>query len=152
MKTIHLKAKSLSVVRNYVNKIRDIDNHPIESGIKDLVIGLRRWGIDTIGSCQGHLSGRHSPYIDVRYKDLKKASMLLWSWNDPNNKNKWVLCPIGVDLVVVMPSKTDKRRLYKNKKEAKKFGIALQKIPADYFKTVVDKKGIFIRENYSKFR
>ncbi|BCX15756.1 MAG: hypothetical protein KatS3mg097_648 [Candidatus Parcubacteria bacterium] len=52
--------------RNEVNKIVDRLGNPIDEGIKETVIALRIFGLETTGSCEGHLErGLPYPWVDI---------------------------------------------------------------------------------------
>lgn len=138
-----MRPRSLEEVRKEVEAMRDACEEPPDKKIKDLLIGLRRWGIKTEASCQGHFfHGFPYPWIDVSWESLENLVHLVglhW-WNlseggeeEPaSGKASWVIKPIGTFLRVI-PEDKSRWKLRKLQKEAMDFGKFLQEIPENFF-------------------
>lgn len=138
-----MRPRNLQEVRKEVEAMRDTKGEPVEKKIKDLVIGLRRWGIKTEASCQGHFfHGFPFPWIDVSWESLEELAHLVglhW-WNlseggkrEPaSGKPSWVIKPIGTFLRII-PENKGRWKLRKLQKEAIGFGKFLQDIPENFF-------------------
>lgn len=49
-----------------VDKLKDRISHPVDEGIKETLVALHLLGVNTSGSCEGHLDhGRLSPWIET---------------------------------------------------------------------------------------
>ena len=135
-----MKPRNLDEVRKEVEAMKDSKGEPVDEKIKDLVIGLRRWGIKTEFSCEGHLDhGLPYPWIDILRGNLEDVSRILgvwWSGKDtqlPADDNpRWVIRVAAT--VRLIPEHKDITPLQILQEEAVAFGKFLQKIPSDYFK------------------
>ena len=68
--------------------IRDRLGMPIDPGIKELVVGLCCWKIETTGSCEGHQDrGLPYPWIGVRCTSLAKLEEAI-SCHQRSSKSK----------------------------------------------------------------
>jgi hypothetical protein len=116
--------------------MRSPDGTPVDEKIKPLIIGLRRWRVRTLMSCQGHSEkGRGFPYpwVDVALKDAKKIVKLLRLWNiDRLQKHQeaklWIIKPYA-GFLMIMPENPESRELAEMQEEALKFGKFLQELP-----------------------
>jgi hypothetical protein len=61
--------RDITVLRRKAAAIKDLDK-----GIKDLLIGLWRWGVETEESCEGHVF-RLIPFPFVRFPDKDKENV-----------------------------------------------------------------------------
>ena len=124
--------KKLEEIKKEVELIVDKLGHPIDPGIKELVIGLKFHGIETEQSCKGHNDwGFSYPWVSVPYSFAEKIARLV-SWqnrpklpNGKDNTNIWVIRP-GASLRI-MPEKKD-LPLKKLQEQAEEFGLFLQSI------------------------
>lgn len=67
------KDSELSHIRERVSKITDSVGHKIDQGIQETIVFLNALGINTTGSCEGHLDGGFaSPWVDIGPKETKK--------------------------------------------------------------------------------
>lgn len=143
-----MKLRDLKEVKKEVEAIRDKFGEPIDKKIKDLVVGLRRWGIITEGSCQGHFfHGFPYPWIDVSWESLEDLAHIVglhW-WNIPVGggkepavaKKSWVIKPFGTFVRLIPESKGERWNIFKLlrlQRDAIAFGKFLQDIPDHYFK------------------
>ena len=146
-----MRPRNLEEVRREVEGMRDAMGEPIDEKIKDLVIGLRRWGIKTEASCQGHFfHGFPYPWIDVSWESLEDLAHLvgLYWWNlseggkiEPaSGKPSWVIKPIGIFLRII-PEDKGRWKLRKLQKEAIGFGRFLQEIPENFFDGLEEPEG-----------
>ena len=145
-----MKPRNLGEVRREVENMRDAIGQPVEEKIKPLVIGLRRWGIDTDSSCQGHLiHGFRYPWVDIPYEDFfedseqirsqrvqaRRTQELMKAWQI-KSKNSWILDwifrPHG--FLRLMPQNRSRWKLRKMQKDVIEFGKFLQELPEDRFK------------------
>jgi len=122
----------LDSIRKKVDKIVDKQGLPIDSNIKELVIGLMAHGINTTGSCEGHKNwGQPYPWVDVPYKHARKIAQLIARQNRPisdngkKNKNNWVIRP-SCELRII--PQNQQLPLGTMQKYAKEFGLFLQRI------------------------
>lgn len=127
-----MKTRKLSEVRAEVEKIVDKKGLGIDPGIKDLVIGLRKFGVETEASCEGHRNwGEPFPWVDIPFKDVKKTSLLLnrWfakRWYAQRKKHDWIFNPYGDRWFRLEPY--SKGNLEKMQASAKELGKFLQRI------------------------
>lgn len=140
-----MKPRNLKEVRKEVESMNDTRNIGVDGKIKDLVIGLRRWGIETTASCQGHPFPFWSPsypWINVAPESLEDLVYLIGWWNNPPDgrgsptvvKSIWGIIPAGTFLRIV-PEGQRWWKLRRFQKEAMEFGRFLQQIPDDFFKS-----------------
>lgn len=135
-----MRPRDLEEIRKEVEAIRDSKGEPVDEKIKDLVTGLRRWGIGTESSCEGHLDhGLPYPWIDIPRGNLEDVSRILgvwWSGKDKQlpaeNNPRWVIRIAGT--IRLIPENKDAASLQVLQEEAIAFGKFLQQIPDDYFK------------------
>jgi hypothetical protein len=128
-----------------VEEIEKKKKRKIDSKIRPLVIGLRRWGINTEYSCQGH-KYKHKfpfPWIDISQdsENVSKALMILALWNirktPLRTTIKWVILPMrwptGKLFIRLLPRNqglSDKcHPLKEMQRDAIEFGEFLQKLP-----------------------
>lgn len=126
---MEMKPRNLTEVVQEVENIRDLKGQPVDDQIKDLVVGLRRWGITTEMSCEGHLSNWPFPWICVSSKDvegLNKIRILILSWRNPL-KSPWVFVPFG-GFWRMQPKNLNQRLLRKHQEEAVDFGKFLREL------------------------
>ena len=140
-----MKPRDLIEVQKEVAAIRDRLGEPIDAKIKDLVVGLRRWGVKTTMSCQGHWRGMPFPWVTISQESSLILFELLAVWNAPNmpdrpnrgrdawNQSPWVVQPIFGDELRVMPRQQGWWRLGGLQKDAIAFGKFLQNLPDDFF-------------------
>ena len=108
---------------------------PIDPKIRDLVIGLRRWGFETLGSCQGHLDALAYPYVHLALGsdfNLLVKLILAWAYPDIWKNSPWVLKPFAT-MWRLMPQDISPGKLKENQKVVQRFGRFLQKLPQDHF-------------------
>jgi len=107
----------------------------IDPKIRALVIGLRRWGINTVMSCQGHDRGFPFPWIDISSKDTDKL-LVICGWYNVLKRPfletiKWVILPMtfpsGKISIRLLPK--GEESLEKLQESAIEFGKFLQKLP-----------------------
>ena len=135
-----MRPRDLEKVRKEVERIRDRLEMPIDPKIKDLVIGLRRWGIETTASCEGHLNhGYPYPWVDIDRKDLEKITRIVgiwWSGKDKDHpatdQTRWVIKPFAT-FVRIVPEDKKSRSLKEMQKDAVAFGKYLQTLPDNFF-------------------
>ncbi len=128
--------RNLEEVRKEVEKIRDNFGKPVEGKIKPLVIGLRRWGIKTRQSCEGHLSRALSyPWVSISKRQVSRVVKIMGRHNGlrlpdgKKNRNIWVLRPGGV--LRLMPEEKN-RDLEGMQKDAIERGLFLQNLPDEW--------------------
>jgi len=135
-----MKTRNLEEVRKEVGDLRDACGEPIDEKIKELVIGLRRWGIKTLMSCEGHMGhGCPYPWVDVSWDNLEDAARLLsvwWSGKEHRvpaaDQPRWVMKPFA-GMIRLFPEDKHSRDLEVLQEEAVAFGKFLQKIPDNRF-------------------
>ncbi len=122
--------KTIEVIRTEVDSIKDNCGMPIDSKIKELVIGLRANGITTEQSCEGHKNkGVPYPWVDIPKKEAVKLAELVARQNRPtllngeDNLNIWVLRP-SCSIRLVPDDRT--RSLEQMQQDAFEFGLFLQ--------------------------
>lgn len=133
-----MEVNNLRRVRKEVDEITDALGKPIEKGIRELVIGLKRWGIETEQSCEGHYRwGTPYPWVTIPFKEARKLNLVVAWQNRPvlengkSNKNTWVIRP-SVFLELIPEDRG--QSLKKLKARAAEFGFFLQKLPASWGK------------------
>lgn len=132
-----MRRKGLEAIRGKVEQMRDRLGKPVDKKVKKLVVGLNYCGIPTVASCEGHLDhGLPYPWVDVSYEYAEKLARVA-SWQNrprlPNgrwNENTWVIRP-GTFLRL-MPENRN-LPLKKLQEQANRFGLFLQKLPANWF-------------------
>lgn len=130
-----IKPRSLTEVSREVAHLTDKLGLLVDVKIVPLVIGLRRWGIQTISSCQGHADrGDSYPWVDVSVSQaVFLATMIGWQ-NRPkfldgsDNRNTWVLRPQFQDVFRLIPENKG-RSLEELQNDAIEFGKFLQNLP-----------------------
>jgi len=136
-----MKPRNLEEVRKEVERIRDKMGMPIDPKIKELVIGLRRWRIETLGSCEGHLEeGLPYPWVDIDPKDILRVAKIIAHWwsgkenlHPATDQPRWVIKPFA-GIIRIIPEDKKSRSLQEMQKDAIAFGRYLQQISKDYFK------------------
>ena len=131
--------KNLAEIKKEVEDIKDRLGKPIEPGIKDLVIGLKRWGIETEMSCEGHEDGLKYPWVDVSLGSIRNLIKILGIWWEGKEKRvpacnqpKWLIKAFA-GMVRIFPENKRTRSLKEMQKDAKSFGKFLQEIPNNFF-------------------
>jgi len=85
-----MKTRDLEEVRREVEEIKD-ESGKVDKKIKPLVIGLRRWGVNTEFSCQGHRRSKSEalsfPSVIISPKDYRKVKKLISAFGG----NSWIL-------------------------------------------------------------
>lgn len=119
----------------------------IDPKIRDLVIGFRRWGVETIESCQGHWNWRHNlhyPWVGCDEKSLEIVAALLAPYlhyyrvehlGKENSRGwypTWVIKPF-FGTFWILPERHEWWRLPWLQKDAVLFGKWLQELPDDFF-------------------
>jgi len=127
--------RNIKEVRKEVEEMSDKLGEPVDPKIKELVIGLRALGIETIHSCQGHSGEGHGlpyPWIDLQPKDANKLLKVVYWYNirayQKRNINKviaWTILPRAT--IRLMPERKD-IPLEKLQKSAVDFGKKIQKL------------------------
>ncbi|OIO47065.1 MAG: hypothetical protein AUJ31_00515 [Parcubacteria group bacterium CG1_02_39_15] len=137
-----MKLRDLEEVKREVEEIRDESGKRVDEKIKPLVIGLRRWGINTEFSCQGHRRSKSEvlsfPSVEISPKDYKKVKKLISAFGG----NSWILkkerwsTKEGIPKITLrlVPRNKNGRKLIRMQKDAIEFGKFLQELPEDWFK------------------
>ncbi len=139
-----MKPRNLEEVKREVKGLRDSLGMPVDAKIRDLVIGLRRWGVKTSMSCQGHYDRHPYPWVMVDIEspnDLFNLVQILAIWWQGKNLGhprgpeslSWVI-EAGPKAVKIMPEDKRARNLEEMQNDAIEFGRYLQNLPEDYFK------------------
>jgi hypothetical protein len=148
--TMRLKPRDLAEVREEVDQIdkkmvrkdNECKEVKIDKKIRDLIIGLRRWNIDTKESCEGHrIPGgfrTRFPYVVCPKENEMLVRRILETYK---NSDKWTIDDIKSDKNFVLQPKLLEGedgliftpRLSAYQKEVKLFGKWLQEIPDDFF-------------------
>lgn len=72
------KLTELEEIKKWADNVRDRLGMPIDEGIKDTVIFLNAFEINTVASCEGHLDrGTGAPYIDIESKEVSELEKQL---------------------------------------------------------------------------
>lgn len=72
------KLTELEEIKKWADNVRDRLGMPIDEGIKDTVIFLNAFGINTVASCEGHLDrGTGASYIDIESKEVSELEKQL---------------------------------------------------------------------------
>lgn len=126
-----MEPRNIEEVRREVEETKDRLGKPVDQKIKELVIGLRVWGIYTEGSCEGHTDRRMPfPWVDVPYEQAEEAAKLVAWQNRPvlmngePNDNFWVIKP-GSALRII-PENLTGAPLERLQEQAREFGQFLQ--------------------------
>lgn len=135
-----MKPRNLEEVKKEVDRLRDKLDLEIDEKIKDLVIGLRRWGIETTASCEGHSDGGLPyPWVDIDPTDLARIAKILPHWWFGKDKNlpasdqpRWIIKPFA-GVIRILPEDKRSRSLEEMQEDAIAFGKWLQQLPEDYF-------------------
>lgn len=140
-----MKARNLEEVKREVESLRDGLGMPVDAKIRDLVIGLRRWGVKTSMSCQGHGHYDRHPYpwvmVDIESPDdlfnLVQILAIWWKDKDKGASREagslgWVI-EAGPRAVKIFPEDKKSRTLKEMQEDAVAFGKFLQTLPDDYF-------------------
>jgi len=124
-----IKPRKIAEVRTEVHRLIDGKGLKIDPSIKDLVIGLRRWGVRTDASCEGHENwGEPLPWVDFPLTDAGRVGKLLTYWfATRQNKPDWVFVPYGSGRWLRMEP-YNKKDLKTMQKDARALGRFLQKI------------------------
>ena len=119
----------------------------IDPKIRNLVIGLRRWGVETRNSCQGHWNpwnNLHYPWVDCDEGSLEIVAILLATyphyyrvgylgkktsavWN-----SGWVIKSF-FGMFWILPERHEWWRIPWLQRDAVSFGKWLQELPDDFF-------------------
>ena len=124
---------SVEQAREEVEGFRDNLGRAMDVKIRKMVIGLRRWGVKTTMSCEGHyFHGYQFPWVDINPESLPLAATLLMLnyRRKPRGKPFWVIEPMAEPRIRTL--KEGWLRLPYLKKEAERFGIFLQELPDSY--------------------
>ncbi len=72
----------LSKIKNEVEDMKDMIGTPVEPHIKDLVIGLRKFNIETISSCEGHDDENEwkYPWVTISISEEVSRIIKIISW------------------------------------------------------------------------
>jgi len=142
-----MKPRNLEEVRKEVEELRDSQGEPIDPKIKDLVIGLRRWGIKTVRSCEGHSEGDYSkeglpypyPWVEIDKADIMDIIRILQHWWQGKDRNipstgqpRWIIKAYA-GVIKIIPEDKKSRTLKEMQEDAVAFGKFLQTLPDDYF-------------------
>lgn len=135
-----MKTRDLKRVRREVEKMRSGEGTPVDEKIKSLVIGLRRWDVQTENSCEGHLSygcGLPYPWVDVAMEDAQKAVMAVRGYNigklqeeGTTRANLWIIKPYA-GFLRIMPDNAKDQSLKEMQEDAIRFGKFLQELSED---------------------
>ena len=135
MVSLKWEPRNLEEVMKEVEEIERKRKRRIDPKIKPLVRGLRRWGINTTMSCQGHYEKFPFPWVSIALKDVDKL-LKICGWYNLQNKPKgndirWVIFPMtfpsGEVSIRLVPR--GKEPLEKLQESAIEFGKCLQKLP-----------------------
>ncbi|MBZ9569478.1 hypothetical protein KJA16_00965 [Patescibacteria group bacterium] len=130
-----LEPRDLEEVMREVELMEIRKKRRIDPKIRDLVIGLRRWGINTGMSCQGDYERFPFPWIDISSKDTRKL-LAICGWYNVQKRPfletiKWVILPMtwpsGKISIRLVPR--GEESLEKLQESAIEFGKFLQKLP-----------------------
>ena len=118
--------------RQEVEAILDQLGKPVDPKIKEFLIGLRRWGVETIMSCEGHyFNGYPFPWVSITLESLPLAVKLLML----NYRRQ----PRYKPLCVIEPTAEPRIRTLKEglmlpflQREVTRFGKFLQELPDNY--------------------
>ena len=131
--------KKLEQVKKEVENIKDSLGKPIDPKIKDLIVGLRRWDIETLMSCEGHEDGLKYPWVDVDLGSIEKLARIISIWwkdkgdNVPASDQPRWLMKVFAGMVRIIPENKDTRTLQEMQEDAENFGKFLQEITSNYF-------------------
>jgi len=133
-----MKTRDLEEVRREVEEIRD-ESGKVDAKIKPLVIGLRRWGVNTEFSCQGHKRSKTEallfPSVTISLKDYRKVKKLISAFGG----NSWILKKENwvnekgaqFSQMKLLPKNKDHRKLVRMQKDAIEFGEFLQELSGE---------------------
>ena len=95
--------KNLSEIKKEVENMKDNLGIPVEPHIKDLVIGLRKFNIETISSCEGHddKNKLKYPWVDMNPSEAPKVIKIIAWYNMKVLTGKiqgisWVILPRNI--------------------------------------------------------
>jgi len=126
-------AMTVEQARQEVEAIRDRLGKPVDAKIQEFLVGLRRWGVETTMSCEGHYFGGYQfPWVDITAESLPLAATLLMLnyRRQQGHKPFWVIEPTATPRIRTL--KEGCLRLPFLKREAVRFGIFLQELPDNY--------------------
>lgn len=134
---------------------KEDDKQKIEPGIRDLVVGLRRWRIITISSCEGHTGRPHSyPYVSIDVdsfytvqdfcSEFYPIERILKAWNRKQRRTGGVIWEFDKGGLRLHPSRfppeqqklsegLESSQIAELQASAKEFGIWLQNLPPKAF-------------------
>lgn len=77
------KKSRFKEIKNKIDRTVDKKGKSIDEGIKDNIVFLTALGINTTGSCEGHIDhGINAPYIDIESRDILKLDKRLKETKD----------------------------------------------------------------------
>ncbi len=124
----------LDKIRKEVEKVKDKKGMSVDPGIKELVIGLRYWGVKTIMSCEGHRKeGLPYPWVRFKYESMEKVVKALYWQYLAKSKVKWVIKIKGMPMLVP----EDKKEF--NLKELQEGAVAFGKVLQEQPESTLDK-------------
>jgi len=137
-----MKPRDLDEVKREVEEIQDESGKKVDEKIKPLVIGLKRWGVNTEASCQGHRRSKSEvllfPSVIISPKDYRRVKKLISAFGGNSwiiKKESWVNEKGKKFLQMkLLPKNKDHRKLVRMQKDAIKFGKFLQELPEGWFK------------------
>lgn len=95
--------KDLSEIKKEVENMKDNLGIPVEPHIKDLVIGLRKFSIETISSCEGHDDENKLkyPWVDMNLSEASRVIKIIAWYNMKVLTGKiqgisWVILPRNI--------------------------------------------------------
>lgn len=79
-------------MRGRIDLVKDRLGLGIDENIKEAVIGLSLFEINTVGSCEGHLDhGTRAPYIDIQAKDIPEKEKEIEQFENDKTKRKKII-------------------------------------------------------------
>lgn len=127
----------LGEIKKEVDEITDKTGLHINSKIKELIIGLRALGIETIAYCEGHLNwGNPYPWVDIPIYQGEMLGYLVSLQNRSKlenhrkNANSWILLPLKNSFRLIPENRN--RPLEELQKDAIEFGKNLQKLAKEW--------------------
>ena len=119
-------------IRKEVEAIEDKKGMPVDPKIKELVIGLRYWGVKIVMSCEGHRKrGLPYPWVRFKYESMEKLVKALYWQYLSKNQIKWVIKIKGMPMLI--PEDKKEFTLKELQEGAVAFGKLLQKQPESKF-------------------
>ena len=119
--------KSIETIKE-VEEMKDKLGKRLDSKIKDLVIGLRMLGIETLQSCEGHLDwGNPYPWVMILSTNKNKVFQVV-QWHNTKGRNRifWVILPKGNHIIIMPAIQDEKFSLEELQESAVHFGKKLQ--------------------------